>query len=828
MELNTKFPKFYYNLCIIFFFSISILSGQENSDQEFLGKNIISLNSVNTGDWMLQYGMQDKNAPASLEELNSSEWEKINAWVPGNVELDLWNAGKIKDPMIGNNVYDLRQYETFQWWYSRKFKKPEIPEGHRVELRFEGIDCIADIWLNGEKIAHVENMFVEHQFDVTDLLREENELYIKIYSAVLEGRKYKREAFGIKYDALGGESVNIRKAAHSYGWDILPRLVSAGLWKDVSLEVIPPTHFKSVYWVTKSVDVQQKTAAMYVDWDFATDRLNVDDLVLNVKLRRNGEVVYADSMQLYTTVSRYRIWGLKNVEFWWPRGYGNPALYEAILQITDKNGEVIAEDVQKIGIRKAELLRSEANTKENPGEFVFIVNGEKIFVKGTNWVALDALHSRDKGHIQPSMDMLVDLNCNMVRMWGGNVYEQDAFYDLCDANGIMVWHDFSFACTTYPQDNDFVKRVEEEAEKILYRLRHHPSIVLWAGNNENDVALQWAWDQIHIDPNLDIISRRVLPAMVLRLDPETPYLPSSPYISPEAYRLAGESDPRFAASNGKIDQNFAPEQHLWGPRGFYKDPFYTENTAKFVSEIGYHGCPSRSSLEKMMDADYVYPWTKDFVWNDQWETKRVRSHPSSTNTQNRNDLMINQIKSVFTEVPTDLDLFITASQIIQGEAMKYFIEFWRMNKGERNGILWWNLRDGWPVISDAVVDYYYDKKLAYHYIKRVQTDVCVMIGDAKASGHPVVIVNDTRDKVEGVFSVRDADSKEVVISRNFSLAANGKSVEEFLPETEGTKLWLIEWEINGQKYTNHYFAFKPQVKLERYLNWLPELKLQTY
>ena len=821
--MNTKVIHPIILILIIMVISMKTSDAQQYVNAKPTNKTIVSLNSTQTGEWKIYYGLQDKNAPDTPKELLKSKLDRIDATVPGNVEIDLLNAGKINDPLVGNNVYDLRKYETYQWWYHRTFQKPDVPEGHRVELCFDGIDCIADIWLNGKKIGHVENMFVEHQFDVTDLLEEDNELYISISSAVLEGRKYEREAFGVNDDALT-ESVNIRKAAHSYGWDILPRLVSAGLWKDVKLEIIPPTHFKSVYWVTKWVDVEKKTASMYVDWDFATDRLNVDDLKLKIKLQRGEKVIYNESIQLYTTVSRQRIWNLQDVDFWWPRGYGEPALYDATLQIIDADGTVIAENIQKIGLRKAELLRTEANTKENPGEFVFKLNYEKIFVKGTNWVALDALHSRDKQHVKRSVDMLIDLNCNMIRMWGGNVYEHDEFYDLCDKNGIMVWHDFAMACTIYPQDDEFAKKVEMEAVKVLYRLRHHPSIVLWAGNNENDISLEWAWDQLHIDPNTDIISRKVLPEMVRRLDPETPYLPSSPYISPESFRLAGEADPRFEAYPGKIDQNFAPEQHLWGPRGYYKAPFYTENTAKFVSEIGYHGCPNRESIEKMMDKDFVYPWKNDFEWNDQWQTKAVRSHPYSIKQIKRNDLMINQIKEVFTEVPKDLDTFIQASQIIQAEAKKYFIEFWRMNKLNRNGILWWNLRDGWPVISDAVVDYYYGKKLAYHYIKRVQTDVCVMIGDAKEKGHPVVIVNDTRKIVDGNFSIKDADTGEVLMDKTFKVDKNGKTVAGFLSKTEITKLWLIEWDVDDKKYTNHYFAYEPHLELDEYLKWLPKLK----
>lgn len=774
------------------------------------------MTSLNKGNWTLYFGQQDEHAPNSPDELKKSNFQKIPAQVPGNVEIDLQNAGIIENPETGNNVYKLRNYETCQWWYHRKFKQPKIPVGHQVNLRFEGIDCIADIWLNNKKIGRIENMFVEYDFDVTELLEKENELYVCIHSPILEGRKYQREFWGVRYDALGGESVNIRKAAHAYGWDILPRLVSAGIWKDVKLEVIPPTHFKAVYWVTKSVNLEDRTASLYVDWEFATERLNVDDLILKIKISNKNKIVFDQSFNIYSTVFRNRINDLKNIDFWWPRGYGDASLYDAVLQISDSSGKIISENKQQIGIRTAELINTDANTKEQPGEFVFKINGEKIFVKGTNWVALDALHSRDKMHIKPCIGMLVDLNCNMIRMWGGNVYEQDEFYDLCDKHGIMVWHDFMMGCTMYPQDENFLKKIDEETAKAISRIRHHPSLVLWAGNNENDVSLEWENDQPHIDPNTDIISRQLLPAMVRRLDPKTPYLPSSPYISSEAFRLAGN----------RIDQDYAPEQHLWGPRGYYKAPYYTNNIAKFVSEIGYHGCPNRESLEKMFDKKFVYPWTnkKDFKWNDQWQTKAVRSHPYATETIKRNDLMTNQIKCVFTKVPTDLDQFIVASQIIQAEAKKYFIEFWRMNKGERNGILWWNLRDGWPVISDAIVDYYYSKKLAYHYIKRVQTDVCIMIGDAQEKGHPVVIVNDTLKEVEGHFSIKDLDTKKILINKKFQIGKNGKLREGFLPKTTAPKLWLIEWSVGNKKYTNHYFAFQPQVDLKVYLNWLPKLK----
>jgi beta-mannosidase len=240
-------------------------------------KRTISLNSGQEGDWVLFFGEQDEKAPKHPDELRRSGFQRIDATVPGNVEIDLCEAGIIEDPMIGTNVWDLRAYETYQWWYHRSFPGPVIPEGHHVELCFDGIDCMADIWLNGEKIAEVDNMLVEHHFDVTDLLRSSNELYVQIYSTELEAREYMRNNLGVRYDQLG-EAVSIRKAPHMFGWDIMPRLLSAGIWRDVKLEIIPPTHFTSVYWVTKEVYPDVKKANMYVDWQFQTDRLNVDDL----------------------------------------------------------------------------------------------------------------------------------------------------------------------------------------------------------------------------------------------------------------------------------------------------------------------------------------------------------------------------------------------------------------------------------------------------------------------------------------------------------------------------------------------------------------------
>ena len=789
----------------------------EEVNRKPISKRMVSLNSERGGEWTLYFGLQDEDAPGNPSALKRSGFRSIIASVPGNVELDLEAAGIIDDPMIGTNVWDLRAFEPFQWWYHRSFSKPDVEDGEWVELCFDGIDCIADIWLNGQKIARLENMLVEHHFDITGLLERSNELYIRIESTELKAREYLRNNFGVRNDQLA-EAVSIRKAPHMFGWDIMPRLLSAGIWRDVRLEIIPGTYFASVYWVTKEVYPETKKANLYVDWQFHTDRLNVDDLTLTFELERNGKYILQKEIPVITTISRERFRGLEEVECWWPRGFGEQALYSATLTIKDAGGNVLTENRQKIGIREARLIVTPINTEEEPGDFHFEVNGEYIFVKGTNWVPLDGLHSRDIRHVDEAVAMLADLNCNMVRLWGGNVYESDRFYDLCDEYGIMVWQDFTFGCTTYPQDPGFAAEVKKEADKVIRRLRHHPSIVLWAGNNENDVSLDWGNDQSHLDPNTDVISREILPLAVREWDPETPYLPSSPFISEEVFSV-----------NQRIDPGLSPEMHLWGPRGYYKAPFYTENRARFVSEIGYHGCPNLESLQRMMTPDRVYPWVKDampesLVWNEEWQCKATMSHPLSATNRERNFLMVNQIREVFGECPMELEDFITASQIVQAEAKKYFIEFWRSNKGERNGILWWNLRDGWPIISDAVVDYYGGKKLAYSYIKKVQTDVCVMIGDATASGHPVIAVNDTRGKKTVEIAISDIDSGKILLKKRILLNANGKLLIDHLPRVDKNSLWMIDYSVDGVDHQNHYLAYKPPMDYNHYKHWLPALR----
>jgi len=766
--------------------------------------SVISLN----GKWKLYYHPDDSAQPVTPDDLLSADWPFVSATVPGNTELDLLTAGLIRNPETGNNIYELRKYEAYCWWYAREFDSPPCKPGEKIDLVFDGIDCFGTIWLNNTLLGKTSDMFISHRFDISKLLNPngKNALYVKIDPAVKEGQHILQGVIGSRMDNAA-EFTGIRKAPHMYGWDIMPRLVSAGLWRDVHIYIIKPTHFEQVYWMTNSVDVPQKKAELVLDWQFSSDLQTIDGLTMEVSVEKDSKSIFRNSFPLYNTCSRKTI-ELNNVDFWWPRGYGEPALYDAALRITDKKGTILDQRKQRIGIRTADLIHSDITTPESPGEFVFVVNGVKIFARGTNWVPLDAFHSRDKDHLKDAIGMICDLNCNMIRCWGGNVYEDTKFFDLCDENGLMVWQDFAMACSVTPQSSEFAETMRKEAIQVVLKLRQHPSLVLWSGDNENDQSVKWTFRKL-IDPNQNIITRKILPGVIWEFDPLRPYIPSSPYYSEEAFRRGTD--------------DVLPEVHLWGPRGYYKAPFYTATNAHFVSEIGYHGCPNLSSLEKMFDPGFVYPWTKDGHWNDEWQTKAVRSHPESTATEFRNDLMIKQVYALFGDTIRDLDKFIFASQAVQAEAMKYFVELWRMDKFRKTGIIWWNFRDGWPIISDAVVDYYNSKKLAYYYIRQVQHNACVMIGDPVAGKDPVVAVNDTRTEKKGTVTVRDADNGTIMFSGSFTIPVNGKTVIGYIPESKDQAMWLIEYTIDNERYTNHYLAGTPPFRLADYQRWFKKL-----
>ena len=257
-----------------------------------------------------------------------------------------------------------------------------------------------------------------------------------------------------------------------------------------------------------------------------------------------------------------------------------------------RHGELIHTREMSFGIRDVELEREDPLDGKK-GQFRFLINGVEVMCKGSNWVPLDAFHSRDAERYDEALALFKDVGCNIIRCWGGNVYEDHKFFDYCDRNGIMVWQDFAMACASYPEDERFQKLMAEEVKAVARKLRSHPSLIVWSGDNEVDSGAQFHWD-----PDENSITRRVIPHVLHQHDWGRPYLPSSPYIT-HAMDAAGECSQRHGSH--------LVEDHLWGPRDYHKSDFYANNLAHFVSETGYHGCPSLESIKKFITPEKVWP-----------------------------------------------------------------------------------------------------------------------------------------------------------------------------------------------------------------------------
>ncbi|MGI5869460.1 MAG: glycosyl hydrolase 2 galactose-binding domain-containing protein [Kiritimatiellia bacterium] len=765
------------------------------------------------GDWKLEY-WQQASAEEAVRELADvpKDARSVKATVPGNCELDLVNAGLLPPMETGMNVRMLRAYEGHQWLYTKTFPCPERQPGTRQELVFGGIDTFADVFLNGTKLGSVENMLIPHRFDVTNVLQPgENVVQVLIRSAFLESQLYDVGVLGYHMNVADGEP--IRKASHMGGWDIFPRIYCAGLWRDVSLVSVPPVSIGNVAW-------------MFGDFnpDFTKCNAKVQFRVkgpieafawgnkVRLTLSRNGKTRHAAEKE-YVAVQNELRFNLDKPDLWWPRGMGEAALYDATIEVVADGGAVLANDTRKVGIRLVALERDDIHSKERPGQFLFRVNGEPCYIRGSNWVPVDAFPSRQAARIVPTLEMFEDLNCNMVRIWGGGVYEPDLFFDWCDAHGLMVWQDFMTGCAVFPQDDRYAALTAEEVKAVVLRLRNRPSLVLWSGNNENDGAGSFGWNSLREfkqDCNRDRNSRRTIPGVLFEYDITRPYLPSSPYESPDV--RAGKARPS--------------ELHLWGPREYYKTPFYIDSFCWFASEMGYHGCPSRASLETMMTKDRVYPWKgkpaafeKDhrrLDWNDEWRLKASNPYMKGSGLWTRNDLMTNQIRLMFGGVDTDFDTFIEQSQFVQAEAMKTFCEVFRSRKFTRaNGLIWWNVRDGWPQLSDAVADYYGGKKRAYHALKNAQQDQIVCIVD----DHTAWAINDAPRAVQGTVKMTDAESGDVLLERTFDIPANGKRALGTIPFA-GQGVVLIDATLDGKPYRNHFLHGEPPFDYRQIKGWM--------
>ena len=406
----------------------------------------------------------------------------IPARVPGNAYGDLVRAGLLPDLCFGTNSAGTRPWESVDWEYRTTFEKPSAEPGETLMLVFEGIDTIASIRLNGRKIGTSGNMFIARSFelDPADLKDTGNELSVSIQSSAGYARRFPvpPSCFALPN---AYEGLFLRRPMHTWGWDIAPRLVGAGLWRGVHLEILPPERWTDFHLATTYCDPEK--ANISLNYNFTSDRKTLDGYSARLALRC-GESVFVRVFSLPFTGGNVSF-TLEKPLLWHPAGSGAANLYAVSLELI-RDGIVRDTAEWKTGIRTIRLERSDLTDENGNGNFVFIVNGRRTFIKGSNWVPSTPLHGEERERVSASLKLFSELGCNLIRCWGGGVYEDHEFFDYCDANGILVWQDFMFACEAVPQNGAFLENVRLEAESVIRKLRNHPSLALWSGDNECD------------------------------------------------------------------------------------------------------------------------------------------------------------------------------------------------------------------------------------------------------------------------------------------------------------------------------------------------------
>lgn len=773
----------------------------------------------------------------------------IPAVVPGNFELDMVRAGLLEDPYLGSNITKLRALEDRHLFYRTSFDLPAVAENELPVLKLEGIDTVFDLYINGEWVYGGENMFMSYEIPLNSdmpLKPTGNELIVHIHPTMIEAQRNVIPPSAGMFP-FGYASLYTRKAPSSFGWDILCRAVSGGLWRPVYIETVKTPAIRETFLYTRMVQPAPEDHTrgyaelnLYYSVDLGGDNYYPfdcdkhphelpNDYTITVEGVCN-DCTFSYTADLWHTCGNIFI-PVHGAYLWYPKNAGQPWLYD--VTVTLRRGDtVVDERTMKTGIRTVELDRT-TFAGEN-GQFRFVINGKPVFAMGSNWVPLDAFHSRDAERLPKALEMLDEAGCNIVRCWGGNVYEDHAFFDFCDAHGIMVWQDFAMGCAIYPVDEKMQDALRCEVDHIVRKLRNHPSLCLWAGDNECDFAW-WGWHGIRRDPAENILTRKIIPDVLRLQDFTRPYLPSSPYLDEDA--IEAMKDPsKVVSCQGTADIS---EDHLWGPRDYFKGPYYRTAGCHFASETGYHGCPAPETLKTYIPEDELWPIFDKGTEADpfagdpkpSWFLHQTTMELKYTgNFHYRIRLMTSQVQHMFTDTPHDLDTYAKMSQISQAEAFKYFIERFRTAKWRRTGIIWWNLLDGWPQISDAVVNYDFTPKLAYFFIKRVQNPLHMAFADPENGVFTLMGINDTQKDVTFTYAVKDVtglpadtdlNTVPTLLSGEVTVPADAAASAASLPvEGLADRFLYIEWTANGERGTSHFILEPEHLDYRTYMNAL--------
>ena len=637
-----------------------------------------------------------------FRQAGAQDW--LPAQVPGGVHTDLLALGRIPDPFVADNELKVMWVAETDWEYRRSFNvDKDLLAQDNVTLVCDGLDTLADVYLNGEFLGHADNMFRCWEWDVKDLLHPgENEISIYFGSPVrFITAKHAQLPLPGGGDIPGGP--HLRKAPCHWGWDWGPKLPPVGVWKDIRLEGYA-VRFEDVH-VRQSLD--ETSATVSADITVETEGWDGIQAVLTVT-SPEGETFQTEESLLTLIEGDPSFANLSvqipNPQLWWPNGYGAQPLYKVEVVLQDGK-DILDRRTYKIGLRTVELSQE---LDQWGKEFAFYVNGVRLFAKGADWIPTDSLPTRiTESMLEGLLQSAVDANMNMLRVWGGGYYPEDMFYDLCDRLGLLVWQDFMFACGIYPADADFFENVRIEAVENIRRLRHHTALAIWCGNNEMEQGwCDWGWNKPE-DPlnqrlkdGYDRMFHHMLPELLEIEDPDHPYWPSS----------ASANTP-FEGANDQIQGDC----HYWDVWHGRK-PFtaYRTQFPRFMSEFGFQALPPLKTI-----ATYADPAD----WN---MTSYIMEHHQRSGSGN--GLMIAQMTDTF-RMPRHFPSLVYLSLILQAEGIRYGVEHWRRNRNRVSGTLIWQLNDCWPVASWASLDYFGRWKALHYAAKRFYAPLLLSVAD---------------------------------------------------------------------------------------------------
>ena len=652
----------------------------------------------------------------------NGDWLKAD--VPGNNFSDLLDQNIIPDPFYGTNEDSVQWVSEREWVYRSNFKLSKdflLKEKH--EIIFHGLDTYSSVYLNDSLILNANNMFRKWNVPLKGILKETNTLVVKFQPTLFHENKKEKN---VGYKLPGGKKVHTRKAGFHYGWDWGPKISVSGIWKPIELKGYNRSYIKDIYIEQKEIFDSLAKLKVNLELDIIHSgmyilKINDQEYKLNLN---SGEQKLAFDYNILDPI------------LWWPNGYGKQYLYKIETKLMqDKN--IISKKTKKIGIRKTELITS----KDSLGnEFYFKINNQAIFMKGANYIPQDNLQNRvSKEKYIDLLSQVTKANMNMIRVWGGGIYEEDMFYNTCDSLGILVWQDFMFACAMYPSDSLFLENIREEAIDNVKRLRNHSSIILWCGNNEIAEAWKnWGWQNsfneyeiTKIEQGYKDIFSNILPEVVNQYT-DLPYWESSPKLG-----------------RGDNNHHLEGDVHYWGV-WHDSQPFSTfeKNVPRFMSEFGFQSFPELSTIKK-------FSAKKDWKLNSDVMTSHQK-HP-------RGNTLIQEYMNREYNQPLDFEKFIYASQILQGEGMRIGLEAHRRSQPYCMGTLYWQLNDCWPVASWSSIDYYGNWKALHYVAKDVFSPIALSITKNKDNNYSLWIMSDKQQSITDTLIINsyNIDGEEV-------------------------------------------------------------------